>query len=68
MYNPEKKLPAARTPYDQESLQRQITATDASQYWPPSISPPPPRGRPGGGFVYELYGLTEEEIGIAEGK
>jgi hypothetical protein len=47
-----KKLPAARTPYDQESLKRQIDATDAEI----------------DRLVYELYGLTEEEIKIVEGR
>jgi predicted nucleic acid-binding Zn-ribbon protein len=45
-----KKLPAARTPYDQESLQRQITATDAKI----------------DRLVYELYDLTEEDVKIVE--
>ena len=41
---------AARTEHDQTALQRQIHATD----------------RQIDELVYELYGLTEEEIGIVE--
>jgi hypothetical protein len=52
MFDLQKKLPAARTPYDQESLQRQIDATDSEI----------------DRLVYELYGLTEDEIRIVEGK
>lgn len=47
-----KQLAAARTEHDQTTLQRQIAATN----------------RQIDGLVYELYGLTEEEIGIAEAK
>jgi hypothetical protein len=43
-------LPKAKTPHEQESLQRQIAATD----------------RQIDQLVYELYGLTEEEIRIVE--
>jgi hypothetical protein len=46
-----KNLTSAKTPQEKESMQRQIQSTD-------------------GGIdklVYELYGLTEEEIGIVEG-
>ena len=39
------------TPHEQESIQRHIAATDKQ------IDQ----------LVYELYGLTEEEIGIVEG-
>jgi hypothetical protein len=46
-----KDLPKAKTPHEQESLQRQIAATD---------------GQPDT-LVYELYGLTEGEIRIVEG-
>ena len=46
-----KQLPEARTPHEQTALQRQIEATD----------------RQIDALVYELYGLTEEEIGIVEG-
>jgi predicted nucleic acid-binding Zn-ribbon protein len=46
-----KQLPKAKTPHEQESLQRQIDATDKQI----------------DGLVYELYGLTEEEIGIVRG-
>jgi hypothetical protein len=45
-----KKLTAATIPADKELYQRQIEATD----------------RQIDGLVYELYGLTEEEIGIVE--
>jgi len=47
-----KDLPKAKTPHEQESLQRQIAATD----------------RQIDRLVYELYGLTEEGIGIVEGE
>ena len=40
------------TPQESDSIQRQIAATDAA------IDK----------LVYELYGLTEEEIAIVEGK
>ena len=46
-----KDLPKAKTPHEQESLQRQIAATDKAI----------------DGLVYELYGLTEEETRIVEG-
>jgi hypothetical protein len=46
-----KQLTAAKTPQDQTVLQRQIDATD----------------RQIDQLVYELYGLTEEEIRIVEG-
>ena len=46
-----KQLQEARTPHEQTSLQRQIEATD----------------RQIDTQVYELYGLTEEEIEIVEG-
>jgi predicted nucleic acid-binding Zn-ribbon protein len=45
-----KDLPKAKTPREQESLQRQIAATDNQ------IDE----------LVYELSGLTEEEIRILE--
>ena len=45
-----KQLPEARTPHEQTALQRQIEATD----------------REIDALVYELYGLTEEEIRIVE--
>ncbi len=45
-----KQLPQASTPHEQTALQRQIEATD----------------RQIDALVYELYGLTEEEIGIVE--
>lgn len=47
-----KQLPLARTPHEQTALQRQIEAPD----------------RQIDALVYELYGLTEEEIGIVEGR
>ena len=46
-----KQLKEARTPHEQTALQRQIEATD----------------RQIDTLVYELYGLTEEEIKIVEG-
>jgi hypothetical protein len=47
-----KKLAAATVPADKKLYQRQIGATDAEI----------------DALVYELYGLTEEEIGIVEGR
>jgi hypothetical protein len=41
-----KQLPKAKTPHEQESLKRTIAATDAQI----------------DSLVYELYGLTGEEI------
>jgi hypothetical protein len=46
-----KRLQDASTDHEKTLLQRQIEATDAS------IDK----------LVYELYGLTDEEIGIVEG-
>ncbi|MBU4211424.1 MAG: restriction endonuclease subunit R, partial [Verrucomicrobia bacterium] len=46
-----KQLAAAKTPQEQTALSRQITATDAQI----------------DRLVYELYGLTAEEIKIVEG-
>ena len=46
-----KQLPEARTPHEQTALERQIEATD----------------RQIDALVYELYGLTNEEIAIVEG-
>ena len=46
-----KDLPKAKTPHEQESLQRQIGATDKAI----------------DALVYELYGLTDEEISIVDG-
>ena len=46
----DKDLPKAKTPHEAETLQRQIAATDKETDQ----------------LVYELYGLTEEEIGIIE--
>ncbi len=45
-----KQLPKAKTPHEQESLQRQIAATDKAI----------------DALVYELPGLTEDEIRIVE--
>jgi len=45
-------LPKAKTPHETEALQRQIAATDGQI----------------DNLVYELYGLTDEEIRIVEGK
>ena len=47
-----KQLPKAKTPHEQESLRRQIAATDKSI----------------DALVYELYGLTEVEIRIVESR
>jgi hypothetical protein len=47
-----KQLAAAKTAHDQTVLQRHIAATD----------------RQIDALVYELYGLTAEEIKIVEGK
>jgi hypothetical protein len=47
-----RQLAAARTATDKTALQRQIDATD----------------RQIDRLVYELYGLTEEEIGVVEGR
>jgi hypothetical protein len=46
-----KQLPEAKTPHEQESLQRQIAVADNQI----------------DALVYELYGLTEEEIEAVEG-
>ena len=46
-----KQLSETRTPHEQTSLKRQIEATDHQI----------------NSLVYELYGLTEEEIKIVEG-
>ena len=46
-----KDLPKAKTPHEQESLQRQISATDKQT----------------DALEYELYGLTRDEIAIDEG-
>jgi len=47
-----KQLQEARTPHEQTALQRQIEAKDLQI----------------DALVYELYGLTEEEIKIVEGE
>ena len=52
MLTPHKQLAAAKTPDDKTRLQRQIDATDQQI----------------DRLVYELYGLTKEEIEIVEGK
>jgi hypothetical protein len=44
-------LPKAKTPHERESIERTIAATD----------------RAIAALVYELYGLTEEEIMLVEG-
>ena len=46
-----RRLGSATVPHDKEALQRQIDATD----------------RQIDKLIYELYGLTEEEIKIVEG-
>ena len=43
---------AARTPHEKTSLERQIAATDTQI----------------DGLIYDLYGLTEDEITVVEGK
>jgi len=48
----QKQLPEARTGHDQTHLQRQLDATD----------------RQIDRLVYELYGLTEEEVAVVEGQ
>ena len=45
-----KQLPKAKTPHEQESLQRQIAATDKAI----------------DALAYELYGLADEEVRIVE--
>ena len=45
-----KPLPVAKTPHEQESIQRRIAATDKQI----------------DALVHELYGLTEEETRIVE--
>jgi len=45
-----KQLPEARTPHENTALERRIEATDGQI----------------DALVYELYGLTKEEIGIVE--
>ena len=52
MLDVNKKLPEAKIDHEKVLLQRQIEATDAE------IDK----------LVYELYGLTPEEIAIVEGK
>lgn len=52
MFSLEERLADARMPRDKEIIQQQIDATD----------------RQIDKLVYELYGLTEEEIKIVEGK
>jgi hypothetical protein len=47
----EERLPKAKTPHEQESLKRQIAATDKAI----------------DALVYELYGLTKDEILVVEG-
>ena len=47
-----KRLEKAKAPDDKTKLQRQIDATDQEI----------------DRLVYDLYGLTEEEIGLVEGK
>jgi hypothetical protein len=46
-----KQLPKSKTPHEQESLKRTIAATDNQI----------------DALVYELYGLTEDEVRIVEG-
>ena len=51
MLNLHKQLPEAKTPHERESIERTIAGTDKA------IDQ----------LVYELYGLTEEEIRVIEG-
>ena len=51
MLKPHKDSPKAKTPHEQESLKSTIAATDAQV----------------DALVYELYGLTKDEIRIVEG-
>jgi hypothetical protein len=51
MPDPHRQLPKAKTPHEQESLKRSIAATDSQI----------------DALVYELYGLTKDEIRIVEG-
>jgi len=51
MLDMRRKLAAAKTPQEKTALERQIAATDAEI----------------DRLVYELYGLTEDEIKIVEG-
>ena len=46
-----KKLPVARTPDEKTRIERDVAATDKAI----------------DNLVYELYGLTDEEIAIVEG-
>lgn len=52
MLSVHKQLPSTKTPHEKEALQRQIDATDQQI----------------DRLVYELYGLTEEEIKVVEGE
>ena len=54
-----KRLASARTSADREMYQRQIEATDRQTARPVLLGVD--------ALVYELYGLTEEEIKIVEG-
>jgi hypothetical protein len=47
-----RQLPKAKTPHEQESLRRAMEATDSQI----------------DALVYELYGLSEEEVRITEGR
>ena len=49
---PNRDLPKAKTPHEQESLKRTIAATDTQI----------------DSLVYELYGLTDDEIATIEGR
>jgi hypothetical protein len=48
---PRREMPKAKKPHEPESLKRTIAATDESI----------------DALVYELYGLTEQEVEIVEG-
>ena len=48
----QKDMPKAKTPHEQESLKRTIAATDDQI----------------DALVYELYGLTEDDVAVVEGR
>ena len=52
MLSLQRELAAAQTPAEKTRLQRQVDATDAQI----------------DALVYALYGLTEEEVGVVEGR
>ena len=52
MLSLQRQLSAAQTPGEKTRLQRQVEATDAQI----------------DALVYALYGLTQEEVGVVEGR